>query len=124
MNSPTPPIDLASRNARVITINSGTTIHRFWTLNDGASRYDPIYYDRTLSGRLNAPDAGYGVLYAAKTPHGAFAESFLRTPGRRSLDAKLLAKKAYVELKIAGALRSAPATVAREQFRGMVRQTT
>jgi hypothetical protein len=74
-------------------------------LKEGTSCYDPIYYDRTLSGRLNAPDASYGVLYAAKTPHGAFAESFLRTPGRRSLDAKLLAKKAYVELKVARPLR-------------------
>jgi len=47
-------------------------------------------------GRFNAPDGSYGVLYAAKEPAGAFAETFLRTPGRTLIDLDLIHRKAYV----------------------------
>lgn len=105
MSGPPPPTDIASRTPRLATIDPGTILHRFWTLTDGVDRYDPIYYDRTLQGRLNAPDATYGVLYTARTPHGAFAETFLRTPGRRTVDPGLLARKAYVRLTVQRPLR-------------------
>ena len=95
-----PPPDLASRQARLRRLGAGTVVHRFWTPHDGAKRHDPIYYDRSRGGRLNAPDASYGVLYAAADPHGAFAETFLRSPARRTVDPKLLARKGYARLRL------------------------
>lgn len=105
MSGPRPPSDLATRTARCLDLAAGTVLHRFWTLREDAKRYEPIYYDRSLRGRLNAPDGGYGMLYAAQEPFGAFAESFLRSPGRRTVDPKLLANKAYVRLRLLRPLR-------------------
>lgn len=70
-------------------------LHRFYT-----AAFEPIYFDRSTDGRINAPDGAYGVLYAAKTVRGAFAETFLRSPGRRSVDPALLARKAYIRLRV------------------------
>jgi hypothetical protein len=39
-------------------------------------------------------------LYAAEEPQGAFAETFLRSPGARQIDPKLLARKAYVRIEV------------------------
>lgn len=89
-----PPADLADRTPLTLSIPTGAGLHRFYS-----AKHDPIYFDRSLGGRLNAPDAGYGVLYTAKGPRGAFAESFLRTPGRRTLDPGLQAAKAYAILQ-------------------------
>ncbi len=100
MSGPPPPADLASRTAHTLPLAEGTLLHRFYTRTDGVSLFDPVYYDRSLAGRFNAPDASYGVLYAAKRPHGAFAESFLRTQGRRMVDPGLMARKAYVQLRV------------------------
>ncbi|WP_245466707.1 RES family NAD+ phosphorylase [Mesorhizobium sp. M1A.F.Ca.IN.022.07.1.1] len=74
---------------------AGQEIHRFYT-----ARWEPIFFDTSTDGRFNAPDATYGVLYAAKKINGAFAESFLRTPGRTLIDPDLLRRKAYVRLVI------------------------
>lgn len=61
----------------------------------------PADLDHSLGGRLNAPDGSYGVLYTAKASAsaGAFAETFLRTPGRRSIDPALHAAKSYAVLR-------------------------
>lgn len=75
-------------------------LHRFYTHTDGGRALEPIYYDPSVLGRFNAPDETYGVLYAARRPHGAFAESFLRTAGRRVVDPGLLARKGLVELEV------------------------
>ncbi|MBP0617686.1 RES family NAD+ phosphorylase [Jiella sp. KSK16Y-1] len=56
-------------------------------------------------GRLNAPDGSYGVLYAAAAREGAFAETFLRSPGRTLLAGDFIARKAYVRLRIMRELR-------------------
>jgi hypothetical protein len=90
-----PPPDLAERDPVVITLEAGALTHRFFT-----AAFDPIHFDRSRDGRLNAPDGSYGVLYAAKEAQGAFAETFLRVPGRTLIPLDLLAKKAYVELRI------------------------
>ena len=66
-------------------------MHRFYT----ESR-DPLYFDTSTQGRLNAPDARFGVLYTASAREGAFAETFLREPGRTLLPADLISRKAYV----------------------------
>lgn len=70
-------------------------LHRFYT-----ARHEPVFFDRGRDGRLNAPDGTYGVLYTARTRAGAFAETFLRTPGRTIIPADLLAQKAYVRLRM------------------------
>ncbi len=69
-------------------------LYRFYA----ASR-DPIFFDPSTAGRLNAPDRSYGVLYAAEAPNGAFAETFLRQPGRQLIPNDLLAKKSFARLQ-------------------------
>jgi len=93
--SPFPPPDLAKRKPLEVMLQPTDMLHRFFS-----SSHDPIYFDRSLDGRLNAPDAGYGVLYAAQAAHGAFAETFLRNPGLTQLPTDLLARKAYVTLEV------------------------
>ncbi len=73
----------------------GTLLYRFFNAADA-----PIYFDRSLTGRLNSPDGAYGVLYAALDLREAFAETFLREPGLRQIDSKMLARKAYVRLEV------------------------
>ena len=96
---PKPPADLNSRTPRLLTLGPGTIVHRFYTTSN-----DPLYFDRSLDGRLNAPDGSYGVLYAAAKANGAFAETFLRTTGRRMIDPKLTSKKGYVAYEVVSPL--------------------
>ena len=77
----------------------GDILHRFYGLNRG-----PIYYDPGDGGRFNAPDGSYGVLYCAKTIRGAFAETFLRHPGRRLLPEDLITQKGCVRIRVAAKL--------------------
>lgn len=100
MSGPRPPFDLATRTLRFFHLAPGAIVHRFYSSMDGTTVFDPIYYDCSLRGRFNAPDGTYGVLYAAHRPHGAFAESFLRTSGRRVVDTGLMARKGYTMLKV------------------------
>ena len=67
--------------------------------------HPPIFFDRSAGGRLNAPDGGYGVLYGAATMAGAFAETFLRAPGRTMLAPDFVASKAYIRLRVTTSLR-------------------
>lgn len=90
-----PPADIDTRVPLITSVAAGVELYRFHS-----AAYDPIYFDRTLGGRLNAPDGTYGVLYAAEAPHGAFAETFLRTPGRRTIDPYLQASKAFATLEV------------------------
>lgn len=98
--APWPPADLASRTLVELEVAAGEYLHRFYT-----AAYEPMFFDRGRSGRLNAPDNTYGVLYTAKAIQGAFAETFLRNPGLTQLPADLLAKKAYVEFALMRPLR-------------------
>lgn len=83
-------------------------LHRFHTY--GPARFEPIFFDRSRDGRLNAPDGRFGVLYAAKTRAGAFAETFLRRSGEQMLDSALVALKAYAALRPTRPLRLAQLT--------------
>lgn len=108
MSGPSPPANLASRTPQFITLNAGTILHRFWTvLNPAnpATPNDPVFYDISQGGRLNAPDATYGVLYTAEDALGAFSETFLRTPGRRQIDPGFMGTKGYVKLTVQRPLR-------------------
>lgn len=93
MSGPLPPSDLHGRRPDLVEIPANEKLHRFYT-----ARREPIFFDKSTIGRFNAPDASYGVLYAAKEVAGAFAETFLRTPGRTLIDTDLLQRKAYVRL--------------------------
>ena len=84
---PRPPADLAKRTPRLVELAPRTIVHRFYS-----AAFEPLYFDKSPAGRLNAPDGAYGVLYAAKRTRGAFAETFLRTPGRRMIDPGLLGR--------------------------------
>lgn len=99
MTRPFPPKDLNTRQPSLLTLTEGTLLNRFYT-----RAYDPVYFDRTTGGRLNAPDGAYGTFYASKTPHGAFAETFLRRPGRNLIDTKMRDAKAFVELQLNSSL--------------------
>ena len=100
MSAPPPPADLANREPEFVTVRRSAIVHRFYT-----ATFDPIFFDRSLDGRLNAPDASYGVLYVAREAEGAFAETFLRRPGQTLLDPDLLGRKAYVRIEITKELR-------------------
>ncbi len=91
---PQPPPDLAARKPHLVHLAEGAILHRFFTAGS-----DPVFFDRSRDGRLNAPDGSYGVLYAARSAAGAFAETFLRRPGRTLIPPDLLARKAYVRLR-------------------------
>jgi hypothetical protein len=92
---PLPPPDLAKRRPLEVTLPAAEILHRFFD-----SVHEPIFFDPGRDGRLNSPDGSYGVLYTAKSLRGAFAETFLRSPGRTQLPTDLLARKAYVTLTI------------------------
>lgn len=91
MSGAFPPADLADRNPELVELPAGGSLHRFYPAGLG-----PIFFDTSTMGRFTAPDASFGVLYAAKEIAGAFAETFLRTPGRTLMDLDLLQRKAYV----------------------------
>jgi hypothetical protein len=97
---PWPPADLHCVRLAFSTLKPGTRLHRFH-----ARAFHPIYFDRSLMGRLNAPDGSYGVLYTAKHRLGAFAETFLRQPGRTLLPHDLMIAKASTTIEVTGALR-------------------
>ena len=88
---PRPPADIDSRTPKVRVLSRVSSLHRFF-----AARFEPRRFDRSAEGRFNAPDASYGVFYAAVGRAGAFADTFLRTPGRTLLPLALDTAKAYV----------------------------
>ena len=94
MSGPSPPPNLNRRKPRRLDLPSGTILHRFYRLE-----FEPIHFDPSRRGRFNAPDGSYGVFYGAKTIDGAFAETFLREPGRTLLPPDFVAARGYVELQ-------------------------
>lgn len=94
MTPPLPPANLNARSPRLLKVTAGAVLHRFYN-----KAHSPIYFDASGAGRLNAPTGAYGVLYSAGMPHGAFAETFLRQPGRQQIPTDLLSRKAYAALE-------------------------
>lgn len=89
MSPPLPPPDLARRRPGLVGLPAGTSLHRLHS-----SAHGPVHFDRSRLGRFNAPDGRFGVLYAAATRAGAFAETFLRVLGRCLLPLDLVGAKA------------------------------
>jgi hypothetical protein len=98
--APLPPADLVRRRPVFENLRANTVLHRFFT-----AAFPPIHFDRSDSGRFNDPAGKYGVLYAARSLRGAFAETFLREPGRTLLAPDFIAKKGYVRLVATRPLR-------------------
>lgn len=67
--------------------------------------HDPVYFDRSASGRLNAPDGRYGVFYAAVSRRGSFAETFLRRPGNVVIASDFIAARAHAAIRVLRNLR-------------------
>jgi len=105
LNPPLPPPDIDQRRPENLLLGTGAIFHRFYT-----SAFDPTYFDRGRGGRLNAPDGLFGVLYAAATRGGAFAETFLRVPGRTLLPPDLISSRAYVAFRVTRPLKLAKLT--------------
>ena len=97
---PLPPADLAKRSPLFEDLAQGAEFHRFFT-----AAFEPVYFDRSTLGRFNDPVGGYGVLYAAQQQRGAFAETFLREPGRTLLASDFIRQKGYVRLATTRPLR-------------------
>ena len=95
MTAPSPPGDLASRPPEFVVLDPGVIVERFYGRTN-----DPIYFDRSRSGRMNAPDGSYGVLYVAAEIRGAFAETFVRKPGQTLLRLDQVRKKSRVRLRV------------------------
>lgn len=94
MSGPRPPVDIAARAPLVQTLAAGTIFHRFHL-----AAYGPIFFDTSNTGRFNASDGSYGILYGAMAADGAFAEVFLRSVGATNLGADFIRDRAYSRLK-------------------------
>lgn len=103
---PSPPADLGTRKPSIQTLKAGAELRRFHAARDASGTlYDSIFFDKSKKGRFNDSAGTFGVLYAAATESGAFAESFLRTPGRQVRAADFVSDKAYARLKTKRELR-------------------
>lgn len=71
---PGPPSDLAKRRLRLTPLES--PLFRIFPV-----KHDPLHFGKRGLGRWDDPKRQYGVLYAAATPIGAFAERLLVRPG-------------------------------------------
>lgn len=69
-----PPEDLGER-ALPLRPYSGVVYRVYWLDRD------PRYFGKTRAWRFDDPLGEYGVMYAAVTPEGAFAETLLPRPG-------------------------------------------
>ncbi|HET7233916.1 MAG TPA: RES family NAD+ phosphorylase [Longimicrobium sp.] len=101
---PEPPADLHARRLPFRTIDAGTPL---WRVHD-AGRH-PVWFGPAPGvpprSRFDAPGGEFRVCYVALTPEAAFAETFLRNPGRRMLDATLIDSRALSTLAPTRALR-------------------
>lgn len=69
-----PPADLSERSLPLAPYSD--VAYRVYWLDQ-----DPRYFGKTRASRFDDPLGEYGVMYAAVTPEGAFAETLLPRPG-------------------------------------------
>jgi RES domain-containing protein len=92
---PEPPADLDSRSPLVFTIPVGTSLFRLHHRSKG-----PLFFGRTGRNRFDAPDGGFGVLYAALDEHCAFIETFGQSTGIRIVTRAELEQRVLSEMKV------------------------
>jgi len=94
---PAPPADLHTRRLPLQKLPPDTPL---WRVHD--DRRDPIWFGPAPGagphGRFDAGAAEFRVCYVALSPAAAFAETFLRNPGRRMLDRTFLGSRALTAL--------------------------
>jgi RES domain len=81
---PEPPADIAARRLPLLVRPAGTQYVRIHRATDSAVWFgwNPATRQyRPPANRFDAPDRSYGVLYAAVTRDGSFAETIGRKPG-------------------------------------------
>lgn len=89
---PDPPEDLHKRELPLVgSRGPWFRIHR--------RELDPVFFGKTGLGRFDAPDGGYGVLYAAQDFRGAFIETFGWITGINVVALSELEARALAELK-------------------------
>ena len=101
---PLPPADIGAREPVAHVLPKGAWLSRFFNKS-----HHPIFFDfegAQNRSRFNSPTGTYGVLYAAEESSGAFAESFLRVPGR-AVAPDLIAAKSYARFKLLREVRLA-----------------
>lgn len=69
-----PPEDLSERSLPLVPYSDAA--YRVYWLDR-----DPRYFGKSRASRFDDPLGNYGVMYAATTPEGAFAETLLPRPG-------------------------------------------
>ena len=80
---PEPPTDIAARKLPLVARPPGTLYVRIHRATDGAVWFGwnaATRQFRPPTNRFDAPDRSYGVLYAAATRDGSFAETIGRKP--------------------------------------------
>ena len=80
---PEPPADIAARMLPLVARPAGTQYVRIHRAADGAVWFGwnaAVGQFRPPTNRFDAPDRSYGVLYAALTRDGSFAETIGRKP--------------------------------------------
>jgi hypothetical protein len=80
---PEPPADIAARKLPLVSRPAGTQYVRIHRATDGAVWFGwngATRQFRPPTNRFDAPDRSYGVLYAAVTRDGSFAETIGRKP--------------------------------------------
>lgn len=73
------PSPTAAFQKRSLAITRVPKSHRWVRLH--RSKYPPLHFGTTGLSRFDAPDGSFGVLYVARQPKGAFAETFCRHGG-------------------------------------------
>lgn len=94
-SAPPPPANLAKRSPRIRTLQAGISLHRIFR-----TVHDPIHFDRSQDNRFNSPDGSFGVMYLAEGREGAFAETFLRIPGRTLIPLDHIQSRGYVRFEL------------------------
>lgn len=102
-------IDLPNR---LLTEESPVALYRIHDKD-----YSPRFFGRTGNYRFDAPDQGYGVLYAASTPEGAFVEAILRQRTGRAV--RTISRGYLATRKLSILFLDAPATLAKLRDNGL-----
>jgi hypothetical protein len=105
VTAPLPPTDINARSIPPVFIQSDAVLCRFHKSGKG-----PVYFNTDRSGRFNSPDASYGTLYVSARQAGAFAETFLRSPGLNVVTGSEMRNKDYAILRPTRQLRLAQFT--------------
>jgi hypothetical protein len=97
---PQPPPDLVDRSLPIKVAPAGTLVFRLHRLE-----HEPLYFGRLRTGRFDAPNGEFGVLYLGASDRAAFIETFGRTLGVRVVAMSDLAARALAMVRLARALQ-------------------